>query len=328
MMVLVRRFILLVPLLCAAARAASLSEVPGREFLLYTGVNPAAFENRATRTTAMQSLSRAVFARYRDEVDFVLVFGNRRALPESSPVRGFHLAVMNDVRGIGTPLFNAGRNYGGTAKLRAMIYFPNWFPFWRVPLVHELAHTWGNDLLPTSEPGHFGFCGAGSQLGGFDSGTLRRLTGNIFQARNRNGLPFGTAANGGNSVPYSEFELYLMGLTPAQAVKPFQCAYAGTWLDAKTGTFTANRMHTLNIQDLQKKYGARQPDFTRAPKTFRVLAVLVSEKNPSSLDLAGVNVTLRQLVTVGDNGDSTFTFNEATRGAGRLELALPRTLRR
>lgn len=323
-----KRLLLLAALFCVAAQARPALSVPaGAQFIVVTGVNPTELEG-TSRTAAMQSLARAVSREFRDEADFVVVFANRRTIPTATPVKGYHLRVKNEVKGIGVPTFNAGKQFGGTQRLQGMLYFPNTAPFWKIPFVHEFAHGWANDLLPSAEPGHFGFCGAGSQLGGFDSRTLKKIGPDVYQARNLKGVPFGTAANGGNSVPYSDFELYLMGLLPAQAVKPFQCAYAGTWVNRAAGIFQANRMHSLNIQAIRSKYGARQPDFTRSPRTFRLLAVLVSPNPPRRQELSQVSLTLQHLTSTGDDGDSNFTFNEATRGLGRLHLLDPRRLRR
>lgn len=323
-----KRFAFLAALLLGTSQAQVTLSVPaGAPFIVAMGIKPAELEG-ASRTPAMQALARAVYRQFRDEADFVVVFANRRTIPEATPVKGYHLRVKNDVKGIGVPTFNAGKNFGGTQRLQGMLYFPNTGPFWKIPFVHEFAHQWGNDLLPTAEPGHFGFCGAGSQLGGFDSRTLRKTGPDVYQATNLNGLAFGTAANGGNSVPYSDFELYLLGLLPAQAVKPFRCAYAGTWVNRAAGIFQANRLHSLTIKSIVAKYGARQPDFTRSPKTFRLLAVLVSPTAPTRQELSQLGLTLQHLTATGDDGDSNFTFNEATRGLGRLHLIDPRTLRK
>lgn len=316
----------------ARAQDWAWSSPPGASFLVVSGAHLADFEG-STRTVALQGLTRQLYAAYRDEADFLLVLGNRREIPALTPIKGYHLRVSNSVQGIGVPTFNAGKSFGGTVRLQGILYFPNYFPFWKVPFNHEFAHQWANDLLPTSEPGHFGFCGAGSQLGGFDSRRLRKLSGptaqmDTFQAFNLRGLPFGTASNGNNSVPYSDFELYLMGLLPANAVKPFQCAYAGKWVDAARGIFQASRMHRLTMPVLQRRYGPRQPDFIHSPKTFRLLVVLLSEAVPTPRELSGVSLALQHLTSTGDDGDSNYTFNEATRGLGRLDLLDPRGLRK
>lgn len=307
----------------ASAPAWRWLEPPAAPFLAVSGVNLADFE-AGRREQSVQKLSRQLYARYQDNADFLLLIGNRRAIPAGTPFKGYHLRVKNEVLGLGVPRFNRGAQYGGTQTLQGVLYFPNFFPFWKVPFIHEFAHQWGNDLLPSSEAGHFGFCGAGSQLGGFDSGSLRALGGGAYRALNLAGRPFGTAANGGNSVPYSDFELYLMGLLPAQAVKPFRCAEGGRWLNLNRGEFQATRMNTLTIADIQRRYGARQPDFRSSQKTFRVLAVLLSENAPTRQELAQVKLALQHLVSTGDDGDSNFTFNEATRGLGKLELVTPR----
>ncbi len=321
-----RRLACLLPLLCvsgqAAGQALSVQAVPGQPLLVVSGVRLADFEGRA-RDAALQALARQLYARYRDDADFLLLVANRRSIPAQTSVEGYHFRVSNGVSGIGAPLFNDGARFGGTRRLQGILYFPRRTAFWRLPLLHELAHQWMNDALPTAERGHFGFCGAGSQVGGFDPGSLKSLGNDVYQAKNLAGRPFGTAANGSNSVPYSTFELYLMGLAPASEVAPFPCAEKALWLDEKRGLFRAAKMNTLTVADLTRRLGPRLPDYTGSPKTFRVLAVLLSETPPSPADVRATAAAMRQVVAVGDNGDSTFSFWEATHGRGRLELVTP-----
>lgn len=309
----------------ASARAYRVEAAPGSKLLIVSGVKLPDLEDSQLRTEALKRLSQQVYAQYRDEADFLLLVANRRVIPPETRIAGYEYRVQNGVQGIGAAHFNAGAQFGGTRRLQGILYFPRWYAFWRSPFLHEFAHQWANDALPTTEPGHFGFCGAGSQLGGFSS--LNPLGGGVYQGLNRNGRPFGTASNGDNSVPYSDLELYLMGFLSAPEVRPFQCAVNPQWVGLARGLFRAQRLNTVTIQDIIRRNGPRVPDATTSPKTFRILAVLVSEGPPAPSEVRLAEQQL-QGITAQDNGDSTYTFWEATRGRGRLDIIAPARIRR
>lgn len=291
----------------------------GTPLLVVTGVNLTALETPGTRPAALQALTRQVYARYADNADFLLLIANRRHIPASTPILGYQYRVKNAVRGLGVPTFNGGAPFG-TRHLQGVLYFPRWTAFWRAPFLHEFAHQWANDALPTTEAGHFGTCSGGSQLGGF---THLNTTGpRTYRGLNARNEPFGTASNG-NHVPYSALELYLMGLLPPQHVPPLKCAAGVHWIDEARGTFHADQLTTITIQDLVRRNGPRQPDQAHAPHTFTILPVLVSSGPPTDADVRGAWNAIRTLTLAGDNGDSTLNFFEATRGLGRLAWRWP-----
>lgn len=314
-------------LLWGSLALGSTLQAPQGHVLLMTSVNLAAFEG-SRRDLALKTLAREVYTQYQDQADFLVLIANRRTIPPQTMVRGYHYRVSNAVRGIGAPLFNAGAEFGGTKKLQGILYFPRWTSFWQMPLLHELAHQWANEALPTTEPGHFGYCGAGSQLGGFDPKSLKTLGRGVYEAKNQAGRFFGTVANGANTVPYSPFELYLMGLADASEIAPFPCAVRPQWINLQRGTFSASGMTMYDRSSLIKRLGPRLPTFKNSPKTFKLLVVSLSEKAPSAAEIRGVQRVAAQMVKVGDNGDSTYSFSEATRGRGRLELVNPTRIRR
>lgn len=321
------RSALLLALVMSSGWAApySLQSSPDSQLLVVVGPSLRQLEDVQQRPQALKTLTRQLYAQFRDEADFLLLVANRRIIPPETRVLGYQYRVSNAVKGIGVPVFNAGAEFGGTRNLQGILYFPRWYAFWRAPFLHEFAHQWANDALTTTEPGHFGFCSAGSQLGGFT--TLRRLEGGTYQGFNAAGRPFSTAANGENSVPYSDFELYLMGFKSAAQVRPFQCAQNPRWVSLTRGTFSAGRLNTVRLGDIVKQNGPRLPDVKSSPRTFRILAVLVSETQPTPAEVRLAEHNLRG-ITVTDNQDSSYTFWEATGGLGRLELLWPARLRR
>lgn len=312
---------LLACLLLSQAYGATL-QVRAGPVLVATGVRLADFEG-SSRELALKSLSREIYTQYRDQADFLVLIANRRVIPTQTGVEGYHYRVSNQVRGLGVPLFNAGADFGGTKQLQGILYFPRWTAFWRMPLLHELAHQWANDAWPSTEPGHFGFCGSGSQLGGFDPKTLQARGSGVYQARNYAGRTFGTAANGANTIPYSPFELYLMGLADGGEVAPFPCAVQPKWINMRQGLFSARGMPMVSLNDVTRRNGLRVPTYKTSPKVFKLLVVLLSEGQPTATDLRGLQQLTQRMVQTGDNGDSSYSFFEATRGRGRLELVYP-----
>ncbi|HEY6722683.1 MAG TPA: hypothetical protein VI197_01595, partial [Polyangiaceae bacterium] len=112
-------------------------------------------------------------------------------------------------------------------------YHENYFP----PFSHEIVHYWAAYLDTRFGFGasgdehygpHWGFSSVNGQLGGFDASTLRcetpadellpNCTTNSEGATRYVVGAFGANANGFLGLPYSPFELYLMGLAPASEV--------------------------------------------------------------------------------------------------------------
>ena len=176
------------------------------------------------------------------------------------------------------------------------------------PVLHEIAHEWGNrGLIPSAADfGHWGFSSAGGQLGGFQAGTLVQLGGNQWQAKGPatnctpNNAPggafpfnctpalfpstFGTFANRGNSVVYSPLELFAMGLLPSSAVPDTQVALNASWVDPSQGIFSATGMQTISASTILAANPTRIPANASGQKHFKVATVVLTPK--ASLDAA------------------------------------------
>ena len=123
---------------------------------------------------------------------------------------------------------------------------------------------------------HWGVSSINGQLGGFDLSTLQDLGDNWYTAE-----PFGTYANGGNSVPYSNFELYLMGLIPPEEVEDIVlfrgiAATAGDFFDEHK--WYADKKITVTIEDIIEKLGPRVPDHTESQKEFRIMTLVLTDE--------------------------------------------------
>ena len=165
------------------------------------------------------------------------------------------------------------------------------------PSHHELMHQLGNYSLNTGKftaytfdenvvlaedamnetmaGSHWGVSSVNGQLGGFDLSTLKGLGGNWYTADG-----FGTFANGGNSIPYGNFELYLMGLIPPEEVEDVVlfkglAATAGDFFN--DGKWYAEEKITVTVEDVIKKLGSRVPDHNTSQKEFKLLALVLTD---------------------------------------------------
>ena len=254
-----------------------------------------AFANSSMRNNLLKD----VYSYFKDEFDFIFLLQN-----ETQSNLGYHgkyIGVSNDVMGISEDKegFDATKYTGSNGKLKAVIHFPRKNGVCCGPSLHELMHHWGNHSLSTGNlaaysfdqnvllpedklkqinaGSHWGISSVNGQLGGFDLSTLQELGGNWYTA-NR----FGTYANGGNSIPYGNFELYLMGLIPPDNVTDV-VLFKGLKATAKDfledGKWYADGKTTVSIEDVINKLGSRVPDYTASQKNFRILTLVLTDDN-------------------------------------------------
>jgi hypothetical protein len=290
-----------------------------KRFLIYE-MDPEAYLRLQTDTdkdTDVQDVTRTIMQVVPDEYDFVFLVANETKAPKNM-YYGQHSLIRNGVAGLGLPLFDDTRAFGSSGHLQGVIHFTERFGLQEGPALHELMHQWGNAILPSNEPGHWGFSSVNGQLGGFDESTLVQNK-NTFQVK-----AFGVQANGGNHLGYSDLELYLMGMLDAKAIKPIKVAQnPKAILDQSTGTynaFAATSLKEITLPELIQKHGPRKPDVQHAQKLFRVLTVLVSVDKPTALELKRVDESITFLSKPGPDSLASFNFFEATRGQGKLEM--------
>ena len=237
-----------------------------------------------------------VYSHFEDKFDFIFFLQN-----ETESTLGYHgmyIGVSNDILGISEDKegYDKTENTGSNGKLKAVIHFPTKSGVCCGPSLHELMHHWGNYSLSTGnltaysfdlnvqDPedelkqinagSHWGVSSVNGQLGGFDLSTLKELGGNWYTADR-----FGTFANGGNSIPYGNFELYLMGLIPQDNVTEV-VLFRGLKATAKDfledGKWYAEEKATFSVKDVINKLGPRVPDYTASQKNFRILTLVLT----------------------------------------------------
>ena len=254
-----------------------------------------AFINSSMRNNLLKS----VYSYFKDEFDFIFLLQNETE--SNLGYHGMYIGVSNEVMGISEDKegYDLTKNTGSKGKLKAVIHFPKKTGVQWGPSLHELMHHWGNyslstgnlsaysfdqnvqlpeDILKQINAGsHWGISSVNGQLGGFDLSTLQELGGNWYTAD-----PFGTFANGGNSIPYGNFELYLMGLIPPDNVTDV-VLFSGLKATAKEflddDKWYAEGKTTVSVEDVINKLGSRVPDYTASQKNFRILTLVLTDEN-------------------------------------------------
>jgi len=252
-----------------------------------------AFNNSSMRNYLLKD----VYANFEDAFDFIFLVQNEK--DSDLDYAGIFRGVSNDIKGISEDEkpYDATKHTGSEGKLKAVTHFPTKDGLCCGPSLHEMMHRWGNYALNTgnlttytfrgnseksSDPleqdysyRHWGVSSVNGQLGGFDLKTLKELGEGWYTADS-----FGTYANGGNSVPFGNFELYLMGLIPPDEVEDivlFKGIEATGENFYQNNTWYAEEKITVSIEDVINKLGPRVPDHNNSQKEFKVLTLVLTD---------------------------------------------------
>jgi hypothetical protein len=305
--------------------------------------------SRRDFSSELQAISQRVYAKVNDDFDFIFFVLDKtgeEAVNALGGLYGINLGVSNDIEGLGTYTYSNASAWGSKGKLKSAMYFPFYNAIANGPALHELCHNWAAFICPTYDEdndrydGHWGFSNAGGQLGG--AGYIRvveansggvlgrtRYQGSMYPDLNSDGSfeygGFGLNANGGNSLPYSDIELYLMGMKSAQELRAANFRlniYSGISFnpgDGNEGYFFATEVTSYTIDDLIALNGPRIPDSASSQKQFKVLTVVLNE--------AGVQSYIQEIIKniqwfSGPLNDNTYyylyNFSQATNGIGSL----------
>lgn len=281
-----------------------------------------------------QALVSEIYETFADDFDFVALVLNETETPPTITSFGTNYGVKNEVQNIGRGVFDNTAAYGSDGKLLSLLQFPRRNLIRNGPSLHEIMHNWGafgfgqesvsapgTNLTSFSFNGHWGFTSASNkgQLGGFSRSTLVENGGNSYTVES-----FGPNANGGNAVPYTQLELYLMGMIPITEVDDYDVFKDITALSIdnanSTFTFTANVRNTYDQAGTETLLGGpRIPSSATAQKDFKMLIVVVTGAPLTQAVWDEVNGYSAFLELDGSDGSSLFNFWEATGGRGTLE---------
>ena len=262
-----------------------------------------------------QRLAKNLYTIFDDNFDFIIAFNqfdyeSNLDLSERAGYSGINAGVSNKVGGIGLTKFNYSSTYGSNGNLGSFIHMPFHYYISSGPMLHEIMHQWGNYFFKYGS-GHWGVSGVGGgQLGGFDPSTLLTIdnlsggeyaleNGQYRAASNKYNSSFGSYANGGNSVCYSKFEKWLMGLIPASDVPDFKIPIkSGSDYPklGQDGLIEADNIIHVSLSDIlsnpenydndsiPKEYqirnilntGYRNPNYNDSNKNFKALIILIT----------------------------------------------------
>lgn len=281
------------------------------------------FANTNVSTDAMRGVMQKVYNHLTDDFDFSFIVSNQDSAPAGAAYSGRHWLVRNDVGGLGLALFDGSDSYGSDGRLQSAIHLTTRGAIRGGPSLHEMAHRWANHLasVPTEVSSHWGYCSAGGQLGGWADDTLVDLGGGNYSANSgREGATsFGSFANGGNSVPFSDLELYLMGLVSADGLPDIKIAQ--NYVATGAGTFSASGFTTVSMDDIVRIDGARTPGIAESQKEFNGIVVVITDEALTSERWAAFDEDAYWFSLAGDDGvSSRYNFYEATEGRASLQL--------
>lgn len=269
------------------------------------------------------NIAKILYQKMKDEFDFIMLVSNQPGV--QGDYFGLFWGSKFSVQGLGPLPSDETGAFGSGGKLSGVIHFPFITGLSSGPSLHEIMHNWGNytQSIPSNTPGHWGASNVGGQLGGWKPGSLVSLGNNEYQAAGIDGVVgnWGGFANGGNSVPYSNFELYLMGLISAEEVgHDIKIANGTAAVASKPGVFSATNIDTVTMQNVIEIDGPRVPNNRQSQNSFRTLFVILTDRALTLSEWMQADEEVYNFALQGDNGSSTFNFWEATGGRASMQF--------
>jgi hypothetical protein len=257
----------------------------------------------AARSFDHFAVARAFYREFADEYDHLIVFLDF-PFNLGDGAFAFEAPVKNEIRGIGQPIFDVTSAVGSRGRLRAFVQMGTLARYPENPdteflgtnstldvLGQEAGHRWlsflhfvdGNgqvsDALLGRDESHWSFC-HNSLASDMEGNEWRDDGGNRFTS---------TAA----TDRYSPLDQYTMGLIGADDVAPFfligDCSNPSG--APAVGAVIQGPRIDVSIDQILAAEGPRSPDFRKAPHTFDMAFILVSEAGqfPSDASIAKVD---------------------------------------
>jgi hypothetical protein len=294
----------------------------------------------------LRQISSNVYAKFNDDFDFiffVLNSSDKNTMVNALGFYGVNVRVSNSVKGLGLSVGSSASSYGSAGELKSLMYFPYDEAIKWGPSLHEVAHNWAANIFPTYYLdntrcySHWGVSNAGGQLGGFKhirevstSDGVTEYQASMYPATNSDGSfkngGFGEYANGGNGIPYSDIELYLIGMIGADELpKDFSLdIYTGLSYDENTvddGYFKATGFDSYTIDQIISEKGARVPNAKDSQKSFKVLTIILSDSRDTAASTRYDEIVGGVKWFAGDTEiRGLYNFKQATRNIGSLEV--------
>jgi hypothetical protein len=281
-----------------------------------------------------------IYEKFHDNFDFIFFVLNENITPDSISYSGLNISGVNSIEGIGKYIRpETSTEFGSSTKLQSTMQLTKLNGISGGPTLHELMHNWGNFILESyyvksdgqesRSYGHWGYSSVGGQLGGFELSTLQEnIDGdaNKYQAHYGNRSNFGYNANGGNGLPYSELELYLMGLLPSSDV-PDTVVFNGltqTFEEYVEGIFHATTKEIITINDIIEKHGERSPSYLNSQTEFKLLTVVLTGSELSTEEWTQVDNDVKWFSDIIETDENTHLYNfyQATRGQAYINAEI------
>jgi hypothetical protein len=284
-----------------------------------------AFRDGSQSQAQNRALTQRIYQSFGDDFDVIMAVAN---LPDvTGGLFGFNATVKNTVTGTGHALQNDTALWGSAGKLQNFIWVGSEQDMYRRTILHEFLHrdaAFLSQLGTAAYGAHWGFSSVGGQLGGWAPGTLRQIGPGEYDADS----PAGTtdwypnyAAIYDGHVPYSQLELYMLGLIDYTQLDPIQYATNGAFTDITQGQFSADSIQTLTPENIVAQEGLRNPTPLTSQKNYRVLTVVLTPNPLTQGELDQYDTNVELFGRAGSDGDPTvLNFWEATGGRASLTM--------
>jgi len=264
------------------------------------------------------NLTNIIYEHFDDEFDFIIAAPNVVAFCFS-----YSRSLKLSATGLGRrALTRTTEEYGSKGRLQNFLYFNNANLIKSGPGLHEIMHAWGAPaMFKSKNSGHFSNSNIGGILGGWKPNSLEKLGNDTYQAEAMyGGIPISPEGWATNVVPYSNFELYLMGMIGPDEVGQ-DLIQANDYVSNGGLIFSASSLTTTTMDQFIEENGARIPNHLESQKEFEALYVVVSEK-PLTLEewnLFDDNVSGFQ-AQEDDGYKFNYNFWEATQGKASISF--------
>jgi hypothetical protein len=270
--------------------------------------------------------TKLIYDHFYNKFDFLMTAVNLYSpSDEVGDVGGYFIDIENSITGLGESIFDksilSGFGYQNRATGRIQFHQRDGLTSLAV---HEIGHNFGNYALETGyslHPSHWGYSNIGGSLGGWQPNSLESLGNGQYRARSpTSGLYDSSWSPWTNfHIPYSNFELYLMGLISASEVgHDIKIAEDFKWVDINKGIFQASSITTKTINQFIAENGARLPNYLNSQKSFRGMYIVVSEAPLTLEEWRIADKAVFDFQNESDNGFYTVNFWEATQGKATI----------
>lgn len=292
-----------------------------------------------TNSTALKQLTQAVYSVLDDDVEFLVFIANEDQDQTTKVPNSYHRPVKNNVEGIGLGQFDFTSDYGSSGKLESIVMLNNKNDVIFGPILHEMAHRWGNYLAEPldslrqaqwlgwdeEQAYHWGYLSSGGQLGGWDDARVDSIDDNentYFLNDAQAGLAgFSGIGPGDNSKPYSQLELYLMGLVEAEDVPDLTQPSAQPNETALYPLYEIDGFETISMSDVIATNGERKPSVAESKTSINVAFIVLTHEALSDSEWVNFEHQVSNFVRAeSDDYQRLYNYWEATQGKQSLVI--------